>query len=73
MEDSLDPNKVKRKVVYCRFGTWGTEAIVKEIGGIGTIVENDQFLDVAQIFMAPSTFVNSSTGQIITNYIHSTR
>lgn len=71
--DSLDPKKVKGKIVYCRFRTWGTDALVKAIGGIGTIVENDQFLDVAQIFSAPSTFVNQSTGQIITNYIQSTR
>ncbi|CAK8560925.1 unnamed protein product [Lathyrus sativus] len=71
--DSLDPKKVKGKIVYCRFRTWGTDALVKAIGGIGTIVENDEFLDVAQIFSAPSTFVNQSTGQIITNYIQSTR
>ncbi|XP_058747069.1 subtilisin-like protease SBT4.14 [Vicia villosa] len=54
--DSLDPKKVKGKIVYCRFRTWGTDALVKAIGGIGTIVENDQFVDVAQIFSAPATF-----------------
>ncbi|KAK2437975.1 subtilisin protease SBT4.14 [Trifolium repens] len=43
--------------------TWSTEAIVKAIGGI----------DVPETFMAPVTFVNRSTGQIITNYIQSTR
>ncbi|KAK7292563.1 hypothetical protein RJT34_15414 [Clitoria ternatea] len=72
-EDSLDPNKVKGKLVYCRLGSWGTEAVVKAIGGIGTIVESDQFLDVAEIFMAPATVVNSSVGQVITNYTQSTR
>lgn len=64
---------MKRKLVYCRLGTWGTEAVVKAIGGIGTVVESEQFPDVAQIFMAPATMVNSSLGQIITNYIQSTR
>ncbi|XP_004510915.2 subtilisin-like protease SBT4.14 isoform X2 [Cicer arietinum] len=73
LEDSLEPKKVKGKIVYCRFKTWSTEAVVKAIGGIGTIVEYDQFLDVAEIFMAPATFVNKSTGQIITNYIQTTR
>ncbi|XP_061339652.1 subtilisin-like protease SBT4.14 [Gastrolobium bilobum] len=72
-EDSLEPSKVKGKVVYCKLGTWGTEAVVKEIGGIGTIIESEQYPDVAQIFMAPATVVNSSIGDIITNYIHCTR
>jgi len=46
---------------------------VKAIGGIGTIVEYDEFQDSPETFMAPATFVNGSTGQIITNYIQSTR
>ncbi|OIV89641.1 hypothetical protein TanjilG_12727, partial [Lupinus angustifolius] len=72
-EDSLDPNKVKGKLVYCKLGAWGTEAVLKEIGGIGTILENGQYPDVAQIFMAPATIVNDSIGEIVTNYIKSTR
>ncbi|KAK7274633.1 hypothetical protein RIF29_15729 [Crotalaria pallida] len=72
-EDSLDPKKVKGKLVYCRLGTWGTEAVVKGMGGIGAIVESEQFLDVAQIFMAPATIVNNSIGETITNYIQSSR
>ncbi|XP_061347340.1 subtilisin-like protease SBT4.14 [Gastrolobium bilobum] len=72
-EDSLEPNKVKGKLVYCRLRIYGTDSVVKAIGGIGTIMENEQFLDVAQIFMAPATIVNSSIGQIITNYTQSTR
>ncbi|WJX52973.1 hypothetical protein P8452_39027 [Trifolium repens] len=70
---SLEPNKVKGKIVYCKFRTWSTEAVVKAIGGIGTIVEYDEFEDVPETFMAPATFVNRSTGQTITNYIQSTR
>ncbi|KAJ1413705.1 Peptidase S8/S53 domain [Sesbania bispinosa] len=72
-EDSLEPKKVKGKLVYCIGGTWGTDSVLKAIGGIGTIIERDQFLDVDQIFMAPATIVNSSIGEIITNYMHSTR
>ncbi|MCI13550.1 xylem serine proteinase 1-like, partial [Trifolium medium] len=40
--------------------TWSTEAVVKAIGGIGTIVEYDEFEDVPEIFIAPATFVNRS-------------
>ncbi|XP_019434160.1 PREDICTED: subtilisin-like protease SBT4.14 [Lupinus angustifolius] len=72
-EGSLDPKKVKGKLVFCRLGSWGTEAVVKGIGGIGTVLESEQFLDVAQIFMAPATIVNNSIGETITNYIQSTR
>ncbi|RDX88454.1 Subtilisin-like protease SBT4.14, partial [Mucuna pruriens] len=72
-EDSLEPNKVKGKLVYCELGTGGTEAVVKGIGGVGTLIESDQYPDVSQIFMAPATIVNSSTGDTITKYIQSTR
>jgi hypothetical protein len=63
---------VKGKVVYC-LGSWGTEATVKEIGGIGTIIEYDNYPDVAQISIAPATVVNHSIGETVTNYIKSTR
>ncbi|MED6132932.1 hypothetical protein PIB30_023479 [Stylosanthes scabra] len=72
-EDSLDPNKVKGKIVYCKLGAYGTESIVKGIGGIGAIIERERYLDVAQVFMAPATIVNDSLGDTITSYIHSTR
>ncbi|KAK7394855.1 hypothetical protein VNO78_15396 [Psophocarpus tetragonolobus] len=71
--DTLEPKKVKCKLVYCKLGTWGTESVVKGIGGIGTLIASDQFLDIAQIFMAPATIVNSGTGDTITKYINSTR
>nr|AIC80768.1 subtilase [Cicer arietinum] len=69
---SLLPNKVKGKLVYC-LGSWGTEANVKEIGGIGSVIEYDDYPDVAQISMAPATIVNHSIGETVTNYIQSTR
>ncbi|CAJ1949938.1 unnamed protein product [Sphenostylis stenocarpa] len=72
-EDSLDPHKVKGKLVYCSLSGWGSEAVVKGIGGIGSIMESDDVFEIAQIFMAPATIVNSSIGQIITNYTQSTR
>lgn len=63
---------MKGKLVYC-LASWGTEAVVKESGGIGTIIENDQYPDVAGVFMAPATVVNYSIGETVTNYIQSTR
>lgn len=73
LEDSMDPGKVKGKLVYCILGTWGADSVVKGLGGIGTIIESEQYLDSAAIFMAPATLVNSTTGKRITDYIHSTR
>ncbi|KAK8522006.1 hypothetical protein V6N12_066576 [Hibiscus sabdariffa] len=63
---------VKGRLVYCTLSQWGVDSVVKGIGGIGTIVESEQYLDTAQIFMAPATMVNSTVGKTIQNYIHST-
>ncbi|KAH1106971.1 hypothetical protein J1N35_010739 [Gossypium stocksii] len=72
-DNTLDPSKVKGRLVYCTLSQWGVDSVVKGIGGIGTIVESEQYLDTAQIFMAPATMVNSTVGETIQNYIHSTR
>ncbi|XP_031285389.1 subtilisin-like protease SBT4.14 [Pistacia vera] len=71
--NSLDPTKVKGKLVFCQQLIRGADSVVKGIGGVGTIVESDRYLDTAQIFMAPGTMVNRSDGNIITSYINSTR
>ncbi|WMV11356.1 hypothetical protein MTR67_004741 [Solanum verrucosum] len=72
-EGSMDPRKVKGKLVYCQLGSWGVDSVVKELGGIGTIIESDQFLDSAPIFMAPATIVSSSIGRSMNSYMHSDR
>ncbi|XVF22652.1 hypothetical protein REPUB_Repub12eG0189900 [Reevesia pubescens] len=72
LDNTLDPGKVKGRLVYCTLGQWGVDSVVKGIGGIGTIVESEQNLDTAQIFMAPATIVNETVGETINNYIHST-
>lgn len=69
----MDANKVKGKVVHCKLSSWGVDSVVKGLGGIGTIIQSEMFLDTAMIFMAPSTMVNSTTGKIINNYIRSTK
>ncbi|KAK0581224.1 hypothetical protein LWI29_011552 [Acer saccharum] len=74
IDDTLDPNKVKGKLVYCMLSSmWGADSVVKGIGGAGTIIESSQFLDASQIFMAPGTMVNDTVGNVITNYIQSTK
>ncbi|GFY99604.1 xylem serine peptidase 1 [Actinidia rufa] len=72
-EDSIDPQKVKGKLVLCKLGTWGIDSVVKGFGGIGAIIESEQFMDAACIFMAPATMVNTTTGDTVSKYINSTR
>ena len=64
---------MKGRLVYCTLGQWGADSVVKGIGGIGTIVESERYLDTAQIFMAPATMVNVTVGETIENYINTTR
>lgn len=68
----MDPTKVKGKLVHCRLGAWGADSVIKGLGGVGALIESDAFLDAAQIFMAPTTMVNSIAGKGINDYIHST-
>ncbi|CAK9324057.1 unnamed protein product [Citrullus colocynthis] len=73
VEGSLDPNKVKDSLVFCKLMTWGADSVVKSIGANGAILQSDQFLDNTDIFMAPSTLVSGFVGVTIDSYIHSTR
>ncbi|XP_075668995.1 subtilisin-like protease SBT4.14 isoform X2 [Castanea sativa] len=72
-EDSLDPAKVKGRLVYCKLGTRGSDSVVKGIGGVGTIIESDQIYDAAEIFMAPGTMVDGTIGEVIEDYLKSTK
>ncbi|XP_012083845.1 subtilisin-like protease SBT4.14 [Jatropha curcas] len=73
LDGSMEPSKVKGKLVYCELQVWGSDSVVKGIGGIGAVVESAQFLDAAQIFMTPGTMVNVTVGDAINDYIHSTK
>ncbi|KAF8030595.1 hypothetical protein BT93_E2892 [Corymbia citriodora subsp. variegata] len=70
---SLDRAKVRGKLVYCRFSMDGVDATIKGSGGIGVIIGSQDFLDTAEIYMAPSTMVDVTLGEAIDGYIHSTR
>ncbi|KAK9143579.1 hypothetical protein Syun_012979 [Stephania yunnanensis] len=72
-ENSLDPEIVRGKLVYCELQEWGVDSFVKEAGGIGTILAGEVASDSAQIFMAPATMVNYTVGQVVSDYINSTR
>ncbi|OVA00151.1 Peptidase S8/S53 domain [Macleaya cordata] len=73
MGDSLDPKKVKGKVVLCELQQWGADSVVKKAGGTGTLLESSINPDTAQIFMAPGTMINYSIAKDINDYISSTR
>ncbi|KAJ9680826.1 hypothetical protein PVL29_019979 [Vitis rotundifolia] len=75
VEGSLDPTKVKGKLVYCKqaIGTPRVEFVVKGLGGIGAIAESNDFPHNTQIFTAPGTMINDTVGQAIDGYIHSTK
>ncbi|PIN00203.1 Cucumisin [Handroanthus impetiginosus] len=73
LENSMDPKKVKGKLVYCKLSTPGADSVIKGLGGIGTLIESEVFLDAAQIYMAPATMVNTTTGKRIKDYMHSTK
>jgi hypothetical protein len=63
---------VKGKLVLCELGEWGADSVVKGIGGKGILLESQQYLDAAQIFMAPGTMVNATVSGAVNDYIHST-
>ncbi|KAK9742889.1 hypothetical protein RND81_03G203500 [Saponaria officinalis] len=72
LQNSMSSSKVKGKIVLCRLQNWGVESVVKQNRGVGAIVSSPRFLDVAMVFMAPGTTVNSTVGEKIDEYIHST-
>ena len=70
----LNPEKVKGKIVLCEYwGLRGTESVIKKYGGVGTILQNYLILDGVTIFIASASMVNTSVGESINTYIHSTR
>lgn len=72
-DGSLDPTKVKGRLVLCKMMTPGSDSVVKLLGADGTIIQNDQFVDRSPIFMASATMVSSFVGASVESYIKSTR
>ncbi|KAL4188117.1 hypothetical protein AMTRI_Chr09g42490 [Amborella trichopoda] len=67
---SLLPKKIKGKIVFCESSS---DATIKALAGVGTIVSADDSLDVALMFADPGTTVNHSHSDLILKYINSTK
>ncbi|PIN14699.1 Cucumisin [Handroanthus impetiginosus] len=68
---TLNETKVKGKILYCQEP--GGDSVIKALGGVGTIMTNDQYIDTAFAAVGPGTYVSFSDGEKIDKYINSTR
>ncbi|KAL0917463.1 hypothetical protein M5K25_012525 [Dendrobium thyrsiflorum] len=71
--DSLDPEKVKGKIVVCKI-TGSAEAadkVVNAAGGVGLVIEMTKPVDRAETFELPATMLSKEGGAIIREYIDS--
>lgn len=79
MENSLDPNKVKGKIVICDRGNNPRVAkglVVKKAGGIGMILANGESNGeglVGDPHLLPACSVGSDEGDAVKKYVSSTR
>ncbi|XP_057980301.1 subtilisin-like protease SBT4.14 [Malania oleifera] len=71
-ENSLDPAKVKGKIIYCeRDGQ--TDMTVKTLGGVGAIIDDPSDSESATIYVTPAIAVNATVAKSIDTYIDSTK
>ncbi|KAL0426527.1 UNVERIFIED_CONTAM: Subtilisin-like protease SBT4.15 [Sesamum latifolium] len=68
---SLRQDKVKGKIVYCEGD--GGDAVVRNLGGAGTIMSSNDNQDTAFATIAIGTYISVEDGQRIDKYINSTR
>ncbi|MCL7025064.1 hypothetical protein MKW94_017080, partial [Papaver nudicaule] len=73
MDDTLDPKKVKGKIVLCELQAWGVDAVVAKAGGTGTLVDSSMNPDTAQIFMSSGTVINNNLTKVVKDYMKSTK
>ncbi|KAL3624481.1 hypothetical protein CASFOL_031149 [Castilleja foliolosa] len=71
-QDSMDPKKVKGKIIYCE-DSRGSDSVVKALGGVGTVIKTDTYLDTAFLYIIPSTVVDTANGEKLNQYINSTK
>ncbi|GAB4833420.1 hypothetical protein Ancab_031663 [Ancistrocladus abbreviatus] len=69
---SLSRDKVKGKIVLC-LDSSGADSSVKESGGQGAIVTDQQQTDVAFTTVLPTTNIDSKDGKQIGHYINTTK
>jgi hypothetical protein len=76
--ESLDPKKVRGKIVYCPGGMIPNvekSLVVAQAGGVGMILA-DQFADSSsssQGFFVPTSLVSAIDGHSILSYVYSTK
>ncbi|WCJ37663.1 Subtilisin-like protease [Euphorbia peplus] len=79
VEDSLDPGKVKGKIVMCSVGDGDSVKMGKEAlraGAVGMIVANNLFNPselLAEPHLLPASRINSTDGDIVSAYIKDTK
>ncbi|XP_073310809.1 subtilisin-like serine-protease S [Primulina huaijiensis] len=79
LESSLNSTKANNKVLVCRHAGSSTESklaksvVVKEAGGVGMILIDEEDKDVAIPFAIPAAIVGKETGNKILSYINKTR
>lgn len=75
----MNSTKAKNKVLVCRHAGSSTESklaksvVVKEAGGVGMILIDEEDKDVAIPFAIPAAVVGKETGNKILSYINKTR
>ena len=78
---SLDPNKVKGKIVFCLVGgdNLGVEkgVAVLQAGGVGMILGNDPLSAtndlIAESHVLPATQITAVDADVVLSYINSTK
>ncbi|CAN6440689.1 unnamed protein product [Victoria cruziana] len=79
LDSSLNSSKVRGKVLVCRHADTSADSklaksvVVKEAGGVGMILVDEQDKDVAIPFVIPAATVGTKDGEMILSYINSTR
>ncbi|XP_050204667.1 subtilisin-like protease SBT5.3 [Mercurialis annua] len=73
---SLEPSKVKGKIVYCAsnfVSDIDKSFVVSQAGGIGVIIARSEFADDFEPHFVPTSVVFEDDGQRILSYINSTK
>ncbi|PSS02742.1 Subtilisin-like protease SBT4.15 [Actinidia chinensis var. chinensis] len=68
---TLDQRKVKGKIVYC-VGL-GQDSTIRELGGSGLIMADDQYPDVAFSYVVAAAAIKPTDGTKIDGYVNSTK
>lgn len=70
LKGDLNSHKTKGKIVFCETIEDGSGVLLAD--GVGTIMADSSFSDVAYNYPLPATVVTLEDGQRILNYIRST-